>query len=83
MSSRYPPEPSQIDYHSEIQEHRVQRAMKSRSSNPGWLLSPTPRSIHCITWSAGCWTSTSPLSMAANCLRLSRNCRDGPPDVVV
>jgi hypothetical protein len=28
MSSRYTPEPSQIDYHSEIQEHRVQRAMK-------------------------------------------------------
>jgi hypothetical protein len=29
MSSRYIPEPSQIDYHSEIQQHRREAAIKS------------------------------------------------------
>jgi hypothetical protein len=37
MSTRYTPEPSQIDYHSEIQAQRVQRARKL--IDPGDVLS--------------------------------------------
>jgi hypothetical protein len=37
MSSRYIPEPSQIDYHSDIQQQRVARAMKR--IDPGDVLS--------------------------------------------
>jgi hypothetical protein len=37
MSTRYTPEPSQIDYHSEIQERRVARAKKL--IDPGDVLS--------------------------------------------
>jgi hypothetical protein len=37
MSTRYIPEPSQIDYHAEIQERRVQRAMQL--IDPGDVLS--------------------------------------------
>jgi hypothetical protein len=37
MSSRYTQEPSQIDYHAEIQERRVQRALKL--IDPGDVLS--------------------------------------------
>jgi hypothetical protein len=43
MSIRYTPEPSQIDYHSEIQAQRVARAMKL--IDPGDVLSIIDRRI--------------------------------------
>ena len=63
MSSRYTPEPSQIDYHSEIQAQRVQRALKL--IDPGDVLaiidsrtppSPIPRTPPSTRWSAGIWS---------------------------
>jgi len=43
MSSRYTPEPSQIDYHADVQAQRVQRAMKL--IDPGDVLAVIDRRI--------------------------------------
>ena len=67
MSTRYIPEPSQIDYHSEIQERRVQAALKRL--DPGDVLSiidsriaaePDATQHPPITSSPGTSTSASP-----------------------
>jgi hypothetical protein len=63
MSTRYTPEPSQIDYHADVQAQRVARTLKL--IGPGDVLAvidsritaeadPRPPST---TWSAGTWRS--------------------------